>query len=134
MTYRGGCHCGEVAFEVDGDLPEAEILECNCSICSRKAYLRWIVAPSAFHLLTPTAAMATYTFNTATARHYFCRQCGVASFYVPRSDPGKIDVNVRCLEGVDLSQLTIKHFDGHNWERAMAKHASNVARNRNTAP
>jgi hypothetical protein len=92
--------------------------ECNCSICTKKGYLHWIVARERFRLLTPEADLATYTFNTQTAQHHFCPVCGVASFYVPRSDPDKIDVNVRCLDGVDLSRLEMEVFDGRNWEEA----------------
>jgi hypothetical protein len=116
---RGGCHCGRVAFEVDG-APE-QVSECNCSVCAKKAYLHWIIPAPQFRLLTPPENLATYTFNTGVARHYFCRVCGVASFYVPRSDPDKIDVNARCLEGVELSNLRLEHFDGRNWEEAQRK-------------
>src|SRR5216683_6246539 len=116
MTIRGGCHCGRVAFEVDGELDR--VSECNCSICTRKGYLHWIVAADRFRLLTPQANLTTYQFNTGLAKHHFCSECGVASFYIPRSDPDKIDVNARCLKGVDLSKLQIEYFDGQNWEEA----------------
>ena len=115
-VYRGGCHCGRVAFEVDGEL--ARVSECNCSICSKKAYLHWIVPRDRFHLLTPAEDLATYTFNTGVAQHHFCRVCGVASFYIPRSDPDKVDVNARCLDGVEVAALQIERFDGRNWEAA----------------
>ena len=52
------------------------------------------------------------------ARHHFCPRCGVAPFYVPRSDPDKIDVNARCLDGVDPEALPRRSFDGRNWEQA----------------
>lgn len=117
-AYRGGCHCGRVAYEVTGRLQQVSV--CNCSICTKKAYVHWIVSREDFELLTPWEALATYTFNTRTAKHYFCPQCGVASFYIARSDPDKIDVNARCLEGVDLEGLTVDTFDGHNWEAAEA--------------
>jgi hypothetical protein len=115
MTYRGGCHCGRVAYEVDGEL--RVIGECNCSICTKKAYLHWIVPRESFHLLTPEQDLATYQFNRRIAQHHFCPQCGVASFYIPRSDPDKVDVNARCLEGVDLSALERRFTDGRNWEQ-----------------
>ena len=101
-TYRGGCHCGRVRFEVRGKLDR--VSECNCSICSKKGYLHWIVERAAFRLLTPSDNIAAYTFNTKIAKHLFCPNCGVASFYIPRSDPEGVDVNVRCLEGVNLRQ------------------------------
>jgi hypothetical protein len=47
---------------------------------------------------------------------------GVHPFYVPRSDPDKIDVNARCLDDVDPAAISPKHFDGRNWEAAMQRH------------
>jgi hypothetical protein len=125
MLYRGQCHCGEVAFEVEGEL--GEVLDCNCSICRRKGYLHWVVTRDVFRLRTSMAALSTYTFNTGVARHYFCKRCGVAPFYVPRSHPDCIDVNVRCLDGSDLSRLTVIPFDGHNWENAIGQLRRNRA-------
>jgi hypothetical protein len=116
-TYRGGCHCGRVSFEVEGTIDG--VSECNCSICTKKAYLHWHVPRESFHLRSGEELLSTYTFNTGVAQHHFCRVCGVASFYIARSDPDKIDVNVRCLEGVDLGTLRVETFDGRNWEEAM---------------
>jgi hypothetical protein len=108
-----------VRFRVTADLDG--VTECNCSVCSKKGFLHLIVAPERFELLSGKDDLTTYRFNTNTARHTFCRHCGIHSFYVPRSDPDKIDVNVRCLDGVDLAALSIKRFDGRNWEAAMQK-------------
>jgi hypothetical protein len=118
VRYRGGCHCGVVAYEVEGPIEHIE--ECNCSICAKKAYLHWIVPRERFRLLTPWEELALYTFNTHTAKHYFCPRCGVASFYIARSAPDKIDVNLRCVEGIDLAAVPIEKFDGRNWETAHA--------------
>ena len=106
-------------FEVTSDL--ARVSECNCSICSRKAYLHLIVPRDRFRLLAGEADLATYRFGTMTAQHHFCRRCGVASFYVPRSHPDRIDVNVRCLDGVELGALRIQHFDGRHWEESIER-------------
>ena len=118
QTYEGGCHCGRVRFRVTAGLDR--VTYCNCSICSKKGFLHLIVAPSEFELLCGKEALTTYRFNTGVAQHTFCSTCGIHPFYVPRSDPDKIDVNVRCLDGVDISALTIRQFDGRNWEHAMA--------------
>ena len=117
-TSRGGCHCGRIAFEVH-DRPE-RVSECNCSICTKKGYLHWIVPRESFHLMTPAENISTYTFNTGVAKHHFCPNCGAAPFYIPRSDPDKIDVNVRCLDGIELSRLEVERFDGRNWETVIA--------------
>ena len=119
QTYAGGCHCGLVRFEVDGALADA--LLCNCSVCTKKGLLHLIVERSAFRLLGGAEALAVYRFNTGVAQHMFCSTCGVQPFYVPRSDPERIDVNIRCLDGVDLAALEPVLFDGRHWEAAAAR-------------
>jgi hypothetical protein len=119
QTYEGGCHCGRVRLRVQADL--ASVTECNCSICTKKGFLHLIVPPENFELLSGADALTTYQFNTGTAKHTFCTTCGIHPFYTPRSDPDKIDVNVRCLDGVDPSALKPQSFDGRNWEHAMER-------------
>jgi len=118
-TYEGSCHCGRVRFRVRADL--SALLECNCSVCTKKGILHLIVLPGQFELLhgEEELELATYQFNTNTAKHTFCRACGMHPFYVPRSDPDKISVNARCLDGVDPARLRpSRFFDGRNWEEA----------------
>ncbi len=118
VTHRGGCHCGAVAFEVDA--PAAvTVSECNCSICRMSGYLHLIVPRSRFRLLRGVDSLSSYAFNTGTARHLFCRHCGVKSFYVPRSNPDGYSVNLRCLEPGTVSGVTIEPFDDN--ERAAAE-------------
>jgi hypothetical protein len=124
-TYDGGCHCGRVRFRATLDLDAS--LECNCSMCSKKAFIHAIIEPEKFELISGSEALSSYTFNTGTARHTFCRTCGIHPFYVPRSDPDKIDVNVRCLDGVELARVRPKPFDGRNWEDAMAARRARVS-------
>ncbi len=119
QTYEGGCHCGRVRFRVTADL--SSVSECNCSICTKKGILHLIVPPEQFELRSGKDELSTYQFNTRVAKHTFCRHCGIHPFYVPRSDPDKIDVNARCLDNVDLSALQITRFDGQHWEEAMRK-------------
>ena len=119
-TMTGGCHCGRVRFRVTADLDR--VTECDCSICAKKGFLHLIVPPEQFELISGKDDLADYRFNTRTARHLFCKTCGVHSFYVPRSDPDKIDVNVRCLDGIDLDAVSVKSFDGRNWEVSMQQH------------
>jgi len=118
-TMEGGCHCGRVRFRVTADL--AQVTYCNCSICAKKGFLHLIVPQDQFVLISGKDDLTTYQFNTKVAKHTFCKHCGMHPFYVPRSDPDKIDVNVRCLDGVDLDAFSVKTFDGKNWEAAMEK-------------
>ena len=115
-TWTGSCHCGAVVFEVDADLEVEPIVDCDCSMCTKKALLHLIVEPERFRLLQGADALSEYRFNTRTARHTFCRTCGIHPFYTPRSHPDMVDVNVRCLDGIDLSTLNYEPFDGQDWE------------------
>ena len=116
-VYEGGCHCGAVRFRITADL--TRVSYCNCSICRKKGILHHLVPPERFEFLRGQDDLATYTFNTGIAKHTFCRHCGIHPFYVPRSDPDKIDVNVRCLDDVDIDALTLDFFDGRDWEQAI---------------
>ena len=113
-TAHGSCHCGSVSFRVTYD-PSEKILDCNCSICRKKGFLHLIVPPKQFELLSGGDDLQEYRFNTGTAVHRFCRNCGIHPFYTPRSHPDHVDVNVRCLE-VKLSEFEIEPFNGQAWE------------------
>jgi len=114
MTYTGSCHCARTAFEVDGTFEQ--LMECNCSICSRKGYLLWFVPRDQFRLKTPESDLATYTFNKRVIQHHFCPTCGVAPFGFGVGPSGKpmAAVNVRCLDSVDLSTVKRVPFDGRS--------------------
>ncbi|NTS78621.1 GFA family protein [Catenovulum sp. SM1970] len=114
MKYLGGCHCQSVRFEVNL-ADEVDVEDCNCSICSKSGFLHLIVPKAHFRLLTPKNNLSCYTFNTGVAKHYFCKQCGVKSFYIPRSNPDGVDVNLRCLDK-QPPIVNINKFDGQNWE------------------
>jgi hypothetical protein len=112
MKYNGSCHCGKVAFEVEGELTSA--LACNCSICQRKGSLLWFLPRSSFTLLSPDDAASTYLFNKHLIRHRFCPTCGIHP-YAEGTDPqgnAMAAVNVRCLEGIELDKVQVHHYDG----------------------
>jgi hypothetical protein len=119
LAHSGGCHCGKVRFEVDAPA-DLEVLDCNCSICSKTGYLHLIVPQSRFRLLAGKEALSTYTFNTGTAKHYFCATCGIKPFYVPRSHPDGYSVNSRCLDPGTVRSLAITPCDGRNWEQTFS--------------
>ena len=117
LRHRGGCHCGQVRFEV---LAPAilEVDDCNCTICSMFGFLHLIVTADRFKLLRGADSLCTYTFNTGTARHLFCANCGTKSFYVPRSHPDGYSVNARCIDPGTIESMNIHPVDGRNWEKA----------------
>ena len=114
MIYKGSCHCGQVAFEAEGTLEK--IMECNCSICSKRGSLHWFIPRENFRLLTPEDGMSTYTFNKHTIKHRYCPKCGCAPFSEGIAPSGNymVAINARCLDGVDLSPIKVGHFDGRS--------------------
>ncbi|MDR0224891.1 MAG: GFA family protein [Burkholderiaceae bacterium] len=114
MTYQGSCHCGRIAFDVEGEPGQA--MACNCSMCSRKGALMWFVPRGQLHLRTPEDQMQTYTFHRHVIQHHFCPTCGIHPFGEAADASGRpmAAINLRCLEGVDLSALQITHYDGRS--------------------
>ena len=113
VTHRGGCHCGAVAFEVQAPA-RLTVSDCNCSICRMSGYQHLIVPRARFRLLKGAESLTEYRFNTGTARHLFCRHCGVKSFYVPRSNPDGYSVNVRCLDPATVEHVEVEIFDDND--------------------
>ena len=85
-------------------------------------YLHLIVPKERFSLGRGADALVEYRFNTVTARHLFCRYCGVKSFYVPRSHPGGYSVNVRCLGPETIERVDIELFDDGDREASEARY------------
>lgn len=101
MIFKGSCHCGAVEFEVDHTDQLEEIRHCDCSLCKRKtAY----VASAPLHTLKVTKGednLSLYQFGTNTAKHYFCKICGIYTHHQRRSNPNEFGYNIGCIEGVN---------------------------------
>lgn len=113
-TYTGSCHCGAIAFEVDGEIDSG--LECNCSICSRRASLLWFVPRSSLRLTTPESAASAYTFNKHVVKHRYCATCGIHAFGEGTDPAGNAiaAVNLRCIENLDLATIPVHRYDGRS--------------------
>jgi hypothetical protein len=114
----GQCHCGTVRFRFVLPSDEVELLDCNCSMCSRTGILHLIVPHADFELVTPRVNLTSYRFGTKAAEHLFCATCGVKSFYQPRSHPEAWSVNFHCLDEGHGLTVAVVPFDGRNWEAA----------------
>ena len=119
MVYKGGCHCGAVAFEVEAN-EKVVVASCNCSICSKSGNLHLIVPKSKFKLIKGKDNLTSYTFDSGEAKHLFCKTCGIKSFYIPRSNQDGISVNPYCLKPKP-KEIIIEEFDGKNWEKNVHK-------------
>ena len=112
MKYKGSCHCGKVAFEVEGEISSG--MSCNCSMCSRRGSVLWFAPRESLKLLTPEADLALSEFNKHTIKHRFCATCGIHPFGEGVDPKGNrmAAVNLRCLEGFDLASVPVKEFNG----------------------
>jgi hypothetical protein len=115
-TYVGSCHCGRVRYEAELDLGKP-VLACNCSMCGRTGTLLTFVPASQFKLLSGEDALTDYQFNKHAIHHLFCGTCGVKSFArgTGRDGSATVAINARCLEGVELEKLEVKHNDGRSY-------------------
>jgi len=120
VTHKGGCHCKEVKFEAIGE-ENIKVLDCNCSICSITQYKHYIIPSENFKLIKGENIISTYKFNTNIAKHLFCSICGIKSFYIPRSHPNQISINLNCIYSNTIKNIEILQFDGKNWEKSINK-------------
>jgi hypothetical protein len=112
MHYSGGCHCGAVRYEVDMTIDK--VVSCNCSICSKKGTLLAFTPAENFKLIKGEESLNDYLFNKKIIHHYFCKNCGIASFAagaMPDGSPMRA-INVRCLDDVDIKQFKVVEYDG----------------------
>jgi hypothetical protein len=117
VRIEGGCHCRAVRFTAF--VPRAvELLDCNCSICAATGFRHLIVPHADFTLLSGGKTLTRYRFGTGAAEHLFCAVCGVKSFYQPRSHPDCWSVNFNALDTSHDLEVTVRAFDGRNWEAA----------------
>ncbi len=111
-TYEGGCHCGAVRYRVS--LALERVIACNCSICSKTGTLLAFAPVTRFELVQGEDVLADYQFGKKRIHHLFCTRCGVRSFSRATGKDGQpsMAINVRCLDGVDVSTVPLKPFDG----------------------
>ena len=115
MAHEGSCHCGRIAFTLEGEV--GDVIDCNCSMCRRKGALLAAFPREALTLKTPEADMGTYKFNRHLIDHHFCLTCGISPFSEGKGSDGAATtmVNVRCLADVELAGLDVVPVDGASY-------------------
>ena len=98
---RGTCHCGAVEFQVELEGGIADLRRCGCSLCRRKGAIMASVPLEKLTVVRGDDELSLYQWNTKTAKHYFCKNCGIYTHHQRRSNPKEYGFNVACLEGVD---------------------------------
>ena len=121
--FSGSCHCGAVRFRVAADLDKGGS-RCNCSICTKVSQLGGIVKPEAFQLVSSEEHLSSYEWASRTSTRYLCKHCGVHCFArgsLPELGGAYVSVNYNCLDGVELSDLSVVYWDGrhNNWQAGM---------------
>lgn len=109
------CHCG--AVELALKLPEPmDLCRCDCSLCIRKSAVMLTIPLADLTVVKGADALSLYSFNTHTAKHYFCKHCGIYTHHQRRSNPEQYGVNLGCVEGIDLKFLfeNVPWVDGLN--------------------
>lgn len=110
QRYTGACHCGAVRFAITSDFPE--LTQCDCLMCKRRSATMVKVHESAFELLSGSDDLTEYQFHTHTARHFFCRVCGIYPFHRKRVTPDTLGINVACLEGFEATGIPLRKAVG----------------------
>ena len=115
MRRRATCHCRAVELSVILDDPAKTARRCDCSFCRRRGAAPASVALDELEVVRGAENLTLYTWGTHTARHFFCRTCGIYTHHQRRSNPNEYGVNIGCLEGVNPADLEpIAWTDGVN--------------------
>lgn len=98
MKLSGGCQCGAVRYEVDGEPQHAAL--CHCSDCRKSAgapMVAWAAFAESEFKETKGAAKA-YNSSGASMRS-FCGDCGTG-LYFRNADtlPGIVDIQIATLD------------------------------------
>ncbi len=115
IVKKLSCHCG--AIELALKLPNGleKLRKCNCSICSRRNAVVASVPLENLKIVKGHSELSRYTFNTHTAKHFFCSICGIYTHHQRRSVPTEYGFNIACLEGVNIEDYShIGYLDGKN--------------------
>jgi len=113
--HRATCHCGSVELELDLPNGIVDPRRCDCSICRRKGAIVASVPLAGITIVKGHDVLKLYQFNTNTAKHYFCSNCGIYTHHQRRSNPEQYGYNVGCLDGVNPFEIeNVPTNDGVN--------------------
>lgn len=112
---RGTCHCGAVELQITLTDGLATARRCDCSFCARRGAIVVSAPLDGVRIVRGADHLTLYQWGTRTARHWFCKTCGIYTHHQRRSDPTQYGVNVAILEGVNPRDLgPVPWVDGVN--------------------
>ncbi len=101
MTITGGCHCGAIRHEAEGEAINHAL--CHCSDCRRHAgapMVGWTMYP--LDAVTVTKGQPKIYESSANGRRHFCPDCGTGLFYTNAVVlPGIIDIQSATYDNPD---------------------------------
>lgn len=103
--HRLTCHCGAVELAVTLSDGLNSKRRCDCSFCRRRGAVAVSARLDGIRIVRGEDALSLYQFNTGSAKHYFCRHCGIYTHHQRRSNPNEYGVNAGALEGVNPRDL-----------------------------
>ncbi len=98
--HEAACHCGSVRFRVRLTDGFGSIRRCSCSYCRMRGAIAVSASLSDIEFVQGEDNLTLYRFNTGTAKHYFCKTCGIYTHHQRRSNPSQFGINVACIEGI----------------------------------
>lgn len=113
--FKGRCHCGAVQFSVTLSDRLSAPSRCDCSFCARRGAVALTAPKDGIRFLSGEGNLTLYQFGTHTARHFFCKTCGIYTHHQRRSNPEELSINAACLDGVtpfDFERVVV--FDGRS--------------------
>ncbi len=131
MLISGGCHCGNISFELVWE-PEPTGIPartCTCSFCIKHGGV-WTSCPTGslrVNVRDPSL-VSKYAFGTKTAQFHICARCGIVPVVTSRIENRLYAVvSVNAFEGVESSLLrrASATFDGESEEVRLARRTRN---------
>jgi hypothetical protein len=115
LPNRLTCHCGKVELRIRLKDGLTTMRRCDCSYCRRRGAIAASVRRDDLQIVKGADNLTLYQFGTMTAKHWFCRTCGIYTHHQRRSNPDEYGVNVGALDGINPSRLgDIPWADGVN--------------------
>ncbi|NLS00621.1 GFA family protein [Rhizobium sp. P38BS-XIX] len=114
--HEAACHCGSVRFHVRLADEFNTIRRCTCSYCRMRGAIAVSAQLADIEFIQGEDNLTLYEFNTRTAKHYFCKTCGIYTHHQRRSNPNQFGINVACIEGVspfDFAEVQVMDGVSH---------------------
>ncbi|WP_294927377.1 GFA family protein [uncultured Paracoccus sp.] len=129
--HNAACHCGSVQFKVRLTDEFNTIRRCSCSYCRMRGAIAASAQLSDIEFVKGEDNLTLYQFNTGTAKHYFCKTCGIYTHHQRRSNPSQFGINIACINGIspfDFAEVVVMDGVSHPSDSAGGPKIAGVLR------